>query len=341
MNSNPSLQKKPEESPSDRQNPEIIIPSESTSKGAPEFQTIEIKETRPPPQRQKEASDKSFRNSTLKPKKATLEALYKFIEEIRTTEQSPEVISLKYLKIYQDNPKYMIDNKELQKFLPNINIKREYRLMKLFGVEALDLTDPKEPEKQLFSLLSKQYIVATMLNSPSYSNLDQKILFAFQMYDRDEDGKICIQDLIDLFSFYGRESQFGLNDTVIEEAAVAIAEEIGIDSDGKINFLNFRRFFEKSEGKKVKINVFQKGKAQRPKKKLPSSLLSEAHIVIDDKSSVNTSQFPPNIRKDAHGLFPARIYSEPVMKHEVSFNLDRQIDHPTRADAISQSKSSE
>ena len=77
----------------------------------------------------------------------TIVALYAFVEEIRKPHKKAEIAALKCLQAYKHNPKFLVDNKELQKLLPNVNIRKEKRLLQLFGVEALDLRDPKHSER--------------------------------------------------------------------------------------------------------------------------------------------------------------------------------------------------
>ena len=195
-----------------------------------------------------------------------VKVLTAYIDQIKKPDIKAEVVAIKFLKKYKHDPKFLMESKELQKLLPNINISKEKRLMSLFGVEALDAKNPRNPESKLYTLSPYKYVRAAMINSPSYTNTDDKINFVFQLYDEDGSGKISQQELKDVFTFYGKESQFAFTDEVVEEIANAVCSEIGRDDDGMISPDNFKQFFNRSVGQDAKLNLFERGKANISKK---------------------------------------------------------------------------
>ena len=226
-----------------------------------------------------------------------VKVLTAYIDQIKKPNAKAEVVAIKYLKKYKHNPKFLVELKELQKLLPNININKEKRLVSLFGVETLDLKNPRNSENTLYALSPYKYVRAAMINSASYTNTDDKINFIFQLYDEDGSGKISQKELKDVFTFYGRESQFAFTDEVVEEIANAVCSEIGRDDDGMISSENFKQFFHKSVGNDAKLNLFERGKADitnKIKQDLDAEKFKEEnHITVQNQQSaraINASQ---------------------------------------------------
>ncbi len=119
--------------------------------------------------------------------KASILPLFGFIQEINDAERDIEEVAEEYLQLYGQHCKLIVDAKDVHKLLPNITIKGGSKLLKLYGLEPVDLNDQKSTK---YSFHPHSYIHATMVNSVSYKNFANRIKFAFRVYDEDDDGNI-------------------------------------------------------------------------------------------------------------------------------------------------------
>ena len=164
-----------------------------------------------------------------------------------------------------------------------------------------------------------------MVNSPSYSNMDQKIIFAFQFYDQDGDGKISQNDLKELFAFYGKENQFALTEDIIEEIVKVISIEIGKDDDGTIPFENLKKFFGRTNGQKVKLNVFERGR---------TNFLNRSTDKVDSRYT-EADRNDISMNKSTAPLHTTQNYESPRRAESpttrTSRNLDEDKSYPKRS----------
>jgi len=194
---------------------------------------------------------------------ATLETLSQFVKELNKSKQNPEIIAIKYLQLYNKDIKFIINSKDVKSFLPNINIKST-RLLSLFGVTPAGARHARDPKEILYFFNPHQYILATMINSVSYANFDDRIDFAFKMYDQDDDGKISKEDLRQMLLISDQESQLKLDENMIEELIRAIFQLVGKSQDGFLTYDEFYTFFQNYHAKSIKVDIFERRKATRP-----------------------------------------------------------------------------
>jgi len=213
---------------------------------------------------------------------STITTLHFFVKELRTSKAQPEVTALKYLRHYGREVRLQVTLKELQKFLPNVNLKSEKRLISLFGAVLSNSTDPKNPKEVLYDFAPRQYILATMVNSLTFGQFEKRIDFAFKMYDSDDDGKISKADLKEMMSMYGKEGQFKIDDKTIGELVDAIIAEVDDSQDGLISLSEFKSFFEGFKSKEIKFDIFEKRKAA-------NTNTDAVETVIDENDALKTT----------------------------------------------------
>jgi len=194
---------------------------------------------------------------------ANLDTLKRFVKEIHQPEAVPEVIALKYLKQFDKDVKFIINTKQVQSFTPNLNIKSEKKLLSLFGITSTDAKNPTNLSDNLYFFHPYQYILALMINSITYSDLEKRIEFAFMMYDHDDDGMITKADLKEMLSVYGKEGQFRIDEKTIENMVEAIFANLhGAKSgENRITLSEFKEFFKNESFVPIKVDIFERRRA--------------------------------------------------------------------------------
>ena len=83
-----------------------------------------------------------------------------------------------------------------------------------------------------------------LLNTCNDIDFSEKIGFAFNMYDDDQDGLLNKNDVLKLLSYQNEENGIGLQDVVLNEMVETIFEELDKDKGGTIDIDEFSSFFK-------------------------------------------------------------------------------------------------
>ena len=215
-------------------------------------------------------------------KSIALKTIKKFIKEIRRPDVVPETLAFQYLKQFNKASTVIITIKQAQQFLPNLNVTTEKKLLTLFGFSLLEAKGVT-----FYYFRPYQYILALMVNSITYSDLDKRIEFAFMMYDHDDDGMITKADLKEMLSVYGKEGQFRMTESTVENIVEGIFANIygSKGTEDQITLSEFKEFFKNESFVPIKVDIFERRRAS----------LNGANPEISKDPSPNQNKSPSKI----------------------------------------------
>ena len=218
------------------------------------------------PPKRKEVTRKSFFSSSLQearrefkansgqPKLQKFEFLKSFADKIQRSPGQEKKITAQVTQLYHNHPDYSVTQKEVQSLLPNMTINATNKALAVFGISI----DKDDQGKESYKISPLPFIYAMLLNSCNDLPFEEKIRFAFNMYDQNQDGYLCKSDVENLLAYQNRENGLGLQRPVLQEMVEAIFEEIDKDQSGQIDLQEFSEFFSRFKDKKITLSARKK-----------------------------------------------------------------------------------
>jgi len=206
------------------------------------------------------------------PKQTSPIPLFTFTKRIKSEAENPEEVARIYLNLYgKDNP-LTLNEKEVQKLMPNVNLKTSKRLLKMFGIEL------ENPTTKIYKIDPYKYILSTMTNAVTYKDFNARIKFAFDYYDEDGTGVVTKDALVKHLKSVEAESQFSLDEESIKKIIEAIFTDMGVKEDQGITFEKFYEFFSRKSKRMISLSQFDR-------EKLTSFRVSRALSDLEIKAS--------------------------------------------------------
>ena len=180
--------------------------------------------------------------------------LKQFVTKMNTQQDQQRQIAEQYKQIYREHPEYVVTAKEISDLLPNIRVETNNKALTVFGITYKETIR----DKKYFQLTPLAFIDAILMNTCNEVDYEEKIRFAFKMYDDDQDGLLSRRDIWKLLSYQNEENGIGFQDALLDEMVEAIFDELDNDNNGSIDFEEFKEFYSRFKDVSVVISASHK-----------------------------------------------------------------------------------
>ena len=180
--------------------------------------------------------------------------LKRFVTKLHDQPEHQRKFAAQCTQVYKNHPDYVVTDKEISELLPNMNVVPNNKALEVFGISYNKTVE----QKKYFSLTPLVFVYAMLLNTCNDVDFDEKIKFAFNMSDDDQDGLLSREDVWKLLSYQNEENGIGLQDAILDEMVDAVFEELDHDKGGTIDLEEFTKFFSGFKSKNIAISASNK-----------------------------------------------------------------------------------
>jgi predicted ferric reductase len=193
----------------------------------------------------------------------------------------------KNLDLYKVLPNLLIKKALLTKLLPNFNIESHPKHLSIMGIQQSIL----EGSDVMYTLNIFQFIKAAITNSSPDVNFEDRVEFAFNLFDIDSKGFFGQDEIEKILIIFSEANTLSFSSSLIKEISRVILEEIDNDKSGNISKEKLSLFLENFKNKPLNLNCFGKEKSKTFRK----FFIIKIRSLFNNKSKVKHSQLLDDI----------------------------------------------